>query len=104
MDPYGLKIQYMNADGQVFTGPNLVKQMCTMHSSGATGQILIYDLATAPSGGDVPKCKVDVTGTGLFTFTMPDPGALFEKGMYLDLPANVTVNVFYMDHRIGKVR
>lgn len=104
MDPYGIKIKYMNADGQVFTGSNLVKQMCTMHASGSTGQILIYDVATTPGGEDTPKCKVDIVGTGIFTFTIPEPGALFENGMYIDLPSNVTVNVFYMDSRIGKVR
>lgn len=103
-DPYGLMVQYMNADGQVFTGTKLVKQMCIMHSSGVTGQILMYDLATAPGGGDTPKCKVDIHGDGVITVPLPDPGALFEKGMYIDLPNNTTVNVFYTDHRLGKIR
>lgn len=103
-DPYGLMVQYMNADGQVFTGTKLVKQMCTMHSTGASGQIKMYDLATAPGEGDTPKCMIDIVGNGMYTIALPDPGALFEKGMYIDLPDSVTVNVFYLDHRLGKVR
>jgi len=103
-DPYGLKIKYMNSDGQVFIGPNLVKQMCSMHSSGSAGQIKIYDLASAPEESDLPKCNIDIVSTGMFTFTMPEPGAMFENGMYIDLPNNTSVNVFFMDHRIGKVR
>lgn len=103
-DPYGLAIKYMNADGQVFTGPKLVKQLCTMHSTGASGQILMYDKASAPGEGDVPKCKIDIVGTGMFTIAVPEPGALFDNGLYVDLPDNVTANFFYMDHRVGRVK
>jgi hypothetical protein len=38
-----------------------------------------------------------LTADGIYPFYVPEPGALFEKGIYADLPANTSVNLFYTD-------
>ena len=96
-DRVGVKVLKLTADGQVTTKPALLKAICTMHSTGASGTISFYDKASAPVEGDVAKCSIDVVAHGVYPFYVPEPGALFEKGIYADLPANTSVNLFYTD-------
>ena len=96
-DRVGVKVVKMTADGQVTNKPAMLKAICTMHASGASGTISFYDLATAPGEGDTAKCSIDVVAQGVYPFYVPEPGAMFEKGIYVDLPANTSVNFFYTD-------
>ena len=96
-DRVGIKVVKLSADGQVTTKPAMLKAICTMHSSGATGTISFYDKASAPGEGDVAKCSIDVVATGVYPFYVPEPGAMFEKGIYADLPSNTSVNFFFTD-------
>jgi hypothetical protein len=96
-DRVATKVKYMNANGQAVTVPAYVKGICTMHSSGATGTIEFYDMVATPGGSDVPKCKIDIVAQGVYSVMIPEPGALFEKGVYMKVPANTSVNLFYKD-------
>lgn len=96
-DRVGVKVVKRTTDGQVTDKPALLKAICTMHASGSTGTISFYDKASAPVEGDVAKCSIDVVAQGVYPFYVPEPGALFEKGIYVDLPANTSVNFFYTD-------
>lgn len=96
-DRVGVKVVKMTADGQVTNKPALLKAICTMHSVGASGTISFYDKASAPGEGDTAKCSIDVVAVGVYPFYVPEPGALFEKGIYVDLPDNTSVNFFFAD-------
>jgi hypothetical protein len=96
-DRVGVKVIKRTTDGVVTNKPCYLKAICTMHSTGASGTIKFYDLAGAPEEGDVEKCSIDVVAVGVYPFYVPEPGALFEKGLYVDLPANTSVNFFFVD-------
>lgn len=97
MDRVATKVKYMAADGQATPTPAYVKGMCTMHAANATGVIEFYDMTTTPGGSDVPKCRFDVRGQGVYSVVIPEPGAMFEKGVYMKVPENSTLNLFYKD-------
>jgi hypothetical protein len=96
-DRVGVKVLKLTANGQVTTKPALLKAICTMHGENAEGTISFYDKASAPGEGDVAKCSVDVITKGVYPFYVPEPGALFEKGIYAVVPDNSSVNFFYTD-------
>ena len=100
-DPIGLKVAYLNANGQVATQASLVMATCTMHASGGTGVVEFHDTATTPAVDAVPKCRLDVVSQGVFSLQIPAPGALFEKGIYVKVPANSSINIFYKDANYG---
>jgi hypothetical protein len=97
MDLVAIKVKYLNADGAVTTSPIYVKATCTMHAEGATGTIEFHDTATTPDVGATPKCKLDVVGKGVYSLQIPLPGALFERGLYVKVPAGTSMNIFYTD-------
>lgn len=91
------KVKRMTATGSAVANPCYVNAICSMHSSGSTGAMKFYDTAGTPGESDTAKCEVDIVGTGVFPFYIPDPGAMFKFGVYVKLPANVTINLFYKD-------
>ncbi len=94
IDPYGIKISQVTADGMAFTGHNIVRKVMVMHSGGSDAVIKFYDLAAAPSGGE-PYYSFNAYGKGVTQIDMPDPGVEFYEGMYIDLPTDCTVTVWY---------
>ncbi len=94
VNPYGIRVAYLSANGQVFEGRGLVKALCWMHSTGGTGQLKFYDRVGAPTA-EVPNCRIDIVAVGNNTFNLPDPGILLVDGLYLEVPSNTTINVFY---------
>lgn len=99
MNPFGIKFQYLAASGLVSDVPVAVKAVYSMHSTGAAGSIKFYNLPRAPLEGEQSVGQIDITGQGSETFTVPEYGALFDKGLYIEVPAAVTINVFYKDAR-----
>ncbi len=95
VDPYGVKAIQVTADSLAITGRFYLKQVCVTHTAGTDVEINIYDQLTAPSGGDVPHCKIPALGKGVNTIAVPAPGLMFMTGAYVDLPANTTVVLFY---------
>jgi hypothetical protein len=96
-DRVGIKVVKLSADGQVTTKPAMLKAICTVHSENALGEIQFYDSAAAPGEGATPKCSIPVQDKGTFPFYVPEPGAMFEKGIYVDMPSNTSINFFFTD-------
>ena len=102
MNPYGLQVKYLAASGLVSGTPAAIKAVYTMHSSSEAGAVKFYNLNVAPTVEDVPVGQIDIGHQGSDTFTIPEYGVLFDKGIYVVLPANVTINVFYKDARYAQ--
>jgi hypothetical protein len=96
-DRVGVKVLRLTASGQISTVAAFLKAICTIHNENAEGLIQFYDSAAAPAEGATPKCVIPVIDKGTYPFYVPEPGALFEKGIYVTLPANTSVNFFYTD-------
>lgn len=90
-----IKAVQLTASGLVVGKRALFKQVL-IFSSAASDQIIeFYDRTTAPSNGD-PHYHFDTYGKGVFNVPMPEPGVLFDDGIYVVVPASgVTVTVFY---------
>ena len=99
MDPFGIAFKYLSASGLVSDKPIAVKAVYSMHGDGAAGAIKFYNLGRAPLEGELSVGQIDVVVKGTDTFTVPEHGALFDKGLYIQMPADVTLNVFYKDAR-----
>lgn len=64
------------------------------HGTGVSGNIILYDNATAASGPVV--LEIDETAQGTEDIHIPGDGILAKNGLYASLPANTSVTVFYM--------
>lgn len=95
VNPYGIAVTRLTANGQAFTGRGLVKALCWAKSSGASGVIKFHNRVGAPGQGDTPVCEIDIVGTGTTTFNLPEPGVLLTEGLYVEIPNNVSINFFY---------
>jgi len=62
-------------------------------SSGATGDVIFYDNASAASG--TVLLEVDEKSQGMTDIIIPGDGILAKNGIYVSLPANVTATAFY---------
>lgn len=61
--------------------------------SGATGNVIFYDNASAASG--TVLLEVDEKTAGTTDIQVPGSGILAKNGVYVSLPASVTATVFY---------
>jgi len=95
VNPYGIFPKRLAANGQAFTGRALVKAICYMHSTGSSGTFKFYNKVGAPGQGDVPVCEIDIVGVGTNTFYVPEPGVLITEGLYVEVPASTSINIFY---------
>ena len=81
------------------TSAALVTRRCRMRgvvvntASGATGDVIFYDNASAASG--TVLLEVDEKSQGMTDIIIPGDGILAKNGIYVSLPANVTATVFY---------
>lgn len=62
-------------------------------ASGATGNVVFYDNASAASGSVL--LEVDEKSQGMTDIIIPGDGILAKNGIYVSLPANVTATAFY---------
>jgi hypothetical protein len=95
IDPHGVKAIQVTADGLAITGRFYLRQVCVIHKGTADVDVDLYDQLTAPSGGDVPHCQIPALGKGVNTIPIPAPGMMFFTGVYVDLPANTSIVLFY---------
>lgn len=61
--------------------------------SGATGNVIFYDNASAASG--TVLLEVDEKTAGTVSIEIPGSGILAKNGVYASLPSNVTATIFY---------
>lgn len=90
-----IKAVQLSASGLVVAKRALFKQVLVFASVSQDHVVEFYDRATAP--GDIdPHYHFDTYGKGVFNVSMPDPGVLFDDGIYVVVPeVGVTVTVFY---------
>lgn len=83
---------HLHASGSVATGRGRLMGFLINHATGASGDVVIYDNASAASGTEV--LEIDEKTAGLFGMEIPGDGILFYNGLYAALPANVTLTLF----------
>jgi len=90
---YDVLATHLNADGVVYAGPTRVKGY-QVAPGGTAGEIKFYDNATAASG--TQRLVLDITtNTAVISTLIPGEGVRFTNGVYVDLPANAAITVFY---------
>lgn len=90
-----LKATQLSASGVFADKRCLFKQLLVFSSIANDSVIEFYDRVTAPSGGE-PHYHYDVYGKGNHDVLFPEPGILFDDGIYVVIPiAGITVTVIY---------
>jgi hypothetical protein len=91
---YDVLAAHADANEQIITGPVRIKGY--QLASGATaGEIIFYDTA-ANSATGTERLKVNITvNTAVISTLIPGEGIRFTNGVYVALPANAAVTVFY---------
>ena len=84
---------HLNADGVVAAYPVRVKGY-QVKPGGTAGQIDFYDNATGKSG--TVRLSLDITtNTAVISTIIPGEGVRFFNGVYVDLPTDAAITIFY---------
>lgn len=89
-----LKAVQLTADGFATQKRARFRQLLVFHPLSSDSEFKFYDLDTVPVG-DEPFYKFAVYGKGRDAVQFPDPGILFENGIYVTVVAGCTVTVIY---------
>jgi hypothetical protein len=92
--PYGVQAVQLSATGVFVPHRCLMKKMLVMHSAGADAILKFYDTTTPPGVGD-PHYTFDAYGKGVFQVDMPGDGVMFTEGIYVEVPPDADVTVWY---------
>jgi hypothetical protein len=88
-----VKMAHLDASGVVFAGPTRVKGYSV--SPGATaGEIEFYDNPSAASGTKRLILNISIN-QALDSLAIPGQGIRFDTGVYVTLPANAHLTVYY---------
>jgi hypothetical protein len=87
-----VKAVHRHDSGTFATGRGRLTGFLINHASGASGDVVIYDNASAASGDEI--LEIDEKTAGLFGMEIPGDGILFYNGLYATLPANVSLTLF----------
>ncbi len=85
---------HTHISGAMVTTRNRLMGVVVNTSSGATGNVIFYDNASAASGRVL--LEVDEKAQGTTDIIIPGDGILAKNGVYVSLPAKVTTTIFYM--------
>jgi hypothetical protein len=88
-----VKMTHLEASGVVFAGPTRVKGY-SISSGGTAGEIEFYDNASAASGTKRLILNIS-TNQALDSLAIPGEGIKFDTGVYVSLPANAHLTVYY---------
>ena len=88
-----VKATHLDADGVVYAGPTRVKGY-SVSPGGTAGEILFYDNASAASGTVRLTLNIS-TNQALDSLAIPGEGIKFDNGVYVDMPANAHLTVYY---------
>jgi len=88
-----VKMTHLEASGVVFAGPTRVKGY-SVSSGGTAGEIEFYDNASAASGTKRLILNIS-TNLALDSLALPGEGIKFNTGVYVSLPANAHLTVYY---------
>ena len=91
---YDVQAAHADGDVQLIIGPARIKGY-QLASGGTAGEVIFYDTA-ANSASGTERLKVNVTvNTAIISTLIPGEGIRFNNGVYVDLPTNAAVTVFY---------
>lgn len=84
---------HAHASGPLSTRRCRLRGVVIDTASGAVGNVIFYDNASAASG--TVLLEVDEKSQGMSDIIIPGDGILARNGVYASLPANVTATIFY---------
>ena len=88
-----VKAAHLDASGVVFAGPTRVKGY-SISSGGTAGDVEFFDNASAASGTKRLILNVS-TNLALDSLALPGQGIRFDVGIYVSMPANSHITVYY---------
>ena len=88
-----VKMTHLDASGVVFAGPTRVKGF-SVSPGGTAGEIEFYDNASAASGTKRLILNIS-TNQALDSLAIPGQGIRFDTGVYVSMPANAHLTVYY---------
>jgi hypothetical protein len=88
-----VKAAHLDASGVVFAGPTRVKGY-SLSPGGTAGEVDFYDNVSAASG--VVRLALNISvNQALDSLAIPGEGIKFYNGVYVSLPANAHLTVYY---------
>jgi hypothetical protein len=88
-----VKAAHIDASGVIFAGPTRVKGF-SISPGGTAGEVQFYDNATTNSGTILLTLNVS-TNQALDSLAIPGEGIRFTTGVYVSMPANTHLTVYY---------
>jgi hypothetical protein len=88
-----VKSTHLDASGVIFAGTTRVKGY-SVSPGGTAGEINFYDNASAGSGTIRLILNVS-TNQALDSLAIPGEGIKFDNGVYVSMPANTHLTVYY---------
>ena len=88
-----VKAAHLDASGVIFAGPTRVKGF-SISPGGTAGEVQFYDNATTNSGAVLLTLNVS-TNQALDSLAIPGEGIRFAIGVYVSMPANTHLTVYY---------
>jgi len=88
-----VKAAHIDASGVIYAGPTRVKGF-SISPGGTAGEVIFYDNATTNSG--IVRLTLNVsTNQALDSLAIPGEGIRFYVGVYVSMPANTHLTVYY---------
>ena len=88
-----VKATHLDASGVIFAGTTRVKGY-SVSPGGTAGEIEFYDSASAASGAIRLILNIS-TNQALDSLAIPGEGIKFNNGVYVSMPANAHLTVYY---------
>jgi hypothetical protein len=88
-----VKMTHLDASGVVFAGPTRLKGY-SISPGGTAGEVEFFDNASAASGTIRLILNVS-TNQALDSLSLPGQGIRFNVGIYVSMPANSHITVYY---------
>jgi hypothetical protein len=88
-----VKAAHIDASGVIYAGPTRVKGF-SISPGGTAGEVIFYDNATTNAGTVRLTLNVS-TNQALDSLAIPGEGIKFNAGVYVSMPANTHLTVYY---------
>jgi hypothetical protein len=88
-----VKATHIDASGVIYAGPTRVKGF-SISPGGTAGEVQFYDNATTNSGTIRLTLNVS-TNQALDSLAIPGEGIRFDVGVYVSMPSNTHLTVYY---------
>lgn len=88
-----VKASHIDASGVIYAGPTRVKGF-SISPGGTAGEVQFYDNATTNSGTIRLTLNVS-TNQALDSLAIPGEGIKFDVGVYVSMPSNTHLTVYY---------